>query len=100
MYVHIVVGTGSDTTSTTNRYHQQVPPTGTTNRYNKDVPKSMSFIPKAMFGVINDFAAFANLGTFTTGGGTWCGHIMDTWKHGNMAKKSWLLKKIEKKISC
>jgi hypothetical protein len=84
MYVHIVVGTGSDTTSTTNRYHQQVPPTGTTNRYNKDVPKSMSFIPKAMFGVINDFAAFANLGTFTTGGGTWCGHIMDTWKHGNM----------------
>jgi hypothetical protein len=87
---------------------QRVPPTGTTNRYNKDVPKSMSFIPKAMLGVINDFAAFANLGTFTTGGGTWCGHIMDTWKHGNMetwkhgnmAKKSWLLKKIEKKISC
>ena len=77
MYVHNVVGTGSDTPSTT-------------NRYNKDVPKSTSFIPKAVFGLTNDFAAFANLGTFTTGGGTWCHGV----KQRRWLEKDWLLKKV------
>ena len=41
MYFHIGAGTGSYTASTTNMYHQHVPPTCTTNKYHQHVPHKM-----------------------------------------------------------